>query len=109
MSNTKHTPGPWRVTAVETHDEDYSAPFTLGIETEEDHVILFRHEAWPDKGQNHAEMTANVTLAATAPELLGALEAITNGGNLDYGSYWKVDVDDINRARAAIAKAKGQR
>ena len=50
---------------------------------------------------------ANANLIAKAPLLIEAREvlaAILDGGNIDCGAYWKIDIDDINKARALLAK-----
>ncbi len=84
MSNYKHTPGPWKAVYVGCGDWDLTGPIT--------------QEDW--------------TLAASAPDLLEALE----------GLLWYVDqlekvvyeTDDtethesVGNARATIAKAKGE-
>ena len=47
-------------------------------------------------------------LLDAAPDMLEALKAIIENGNVDCGTYWKIDIDDIKQARAAIAKAEGR-
>jgi hypothetical protein len=78
-----HTPGPWRVC-----DEQEQI---LGPEGE---IIVW------ETGTNEA----NNRLIAAAPELLEALEAIATGA-YDTEGDWRSWV--IERARAAIAKARG--
>lgn len=40
-------------------------------------------------------------------DMLAALKAVISG-NVDCGTYWKIDKDDIELVRAAIAKAEGK-
>jgi hypothetical protein len=88
MSEIKHTPGPWRI--------DRHLGMIVG----------------PDGGPISGE--ANYVLASASPDLLEALEYALpyleacvpnprNGINADYS----VDVNCVDRARAAIAKATG--
>jgi hypothetical protein len=59
-----------------------------------------------EEGKPRAELMANGFLLATAPELLAALEDLTDRVDLVlYAGY--VGHERIARARAAIAKAKG--
>lgn len=44
-----------------------------------------------------------VALRAENARLRAALERIVNSGNLDCGTFWKVDSDDIAAATAALA------
>lgn len=39
-------------------------------------------------------------------ELREALQAVISG-NVDHGTYWQVDIDDINQVKAAIKSAEG--
>jgi hypothetical protein len=86
---TKHTPGPWRLTDCGKHRPD--------------------EEAW--KSCAHIATIdgplpvtiANMRLKAAAPDLLAALEALVRSD-----SWADADVKMI-AARAAIAKAKGEK
>lgn len=83
-----HTPGPW---AVDGH-----------FVVRGDGTALC--DVWASRPIPNAEAEANARLIASAPDLLEALEALV----------WDRDVrdvathHDIGRARAAIAKAKGE-
>ncbi len=41
-------------------------------------------------------------------KLLETCKAIVEGGNIDCGTYWKVDIEDINKLKQTIAKAEGK-
>ena len=90
----KHTPGPWTYEQISNNayviDENGSA------------VMLYRN---PDD-----EMKANARLIAAAPELLEALEGMLA---IDQENHQRGHDDDdvckeVQTARAAIAKAKGE-
>jgi len=86
--NTKHTPGPWVVVGshVERHDGDgiYSR-IAACYET----TICEEHGG---------TALANARLIAAAPDLLAALRALVHPMASD---------EDVDHARAAIAKAEG--
>lgn len=96
MTTTAHTPGPWRVFNVFTDVEIVTDRPTAG-ETES--IVQF-------KGQRNAQ--ANARLMAAAPELFDALMNFLNIMH-DYESSVRKGyvTDAMNRARAALAKAKG--
>lgn len=57
----------------------------------------------------HGDMSANMMLAAAAPELLTALESVVEGCELRCGEIgWNHDPDMLIRARSVIAKARGE-
>lgn len=98
-SRMGHTQGPWVVGPTDARG-------AISVIAEGSRAIIevrnpFGHDRHPD------EIMANARVIAAAPELLEALLAIVEGGNTDCGTYWKVDVDDIEKARAAVARAKG--
>jgi len=92
MSESKHTPGPWRLhlvndTLIVAPDGTYIA-YTCG-EYDDDNI-------WPI-------MEANARLIASAPDLLAALKAFPGfTDDATIGDKW------IETMRAAIAKAEGQ-
>lgn len=98
-TNTTHTPGPWQ-----------------RLRTVSDKIVIISdHPAASyfhiaEMGTHDGDEVAqeNARLIAAAPELLEALKGIIEGGNLDHGTYWQVDVSDIDKARAAITKAEGR-
>lgn len=90
MSESKHTPGPWRAKRINTFDEP-------------GHVILWldergEHRRRLDYRGNFIERDAR--LIAAAPELLEALK-LTERGDTDIPS------DIRARIRSAIDKAEG--
>lgn len=102
---TKHTPGPWKVLA----DEE-----KLGLHP--NHAYRFIGTADFDEDANTGEIIARLTdspniagnanLLAAAPDLLAILTRIIDRAthpNSDGGVLW----DDVDAARAAIAKAGG--
>jgi len=88
---TKHTPGPWRVTA---------APLNPGVSTRwiEVYSVDPEDDVAQATGGNLKTAQANARLIAAAPDLLAALEDILEGNR----NGWIARV-----AREAIAKAKG--
>lgn len=103
MSTAKHTPGPWTLETVTTavgicHK---IGPFPPRRPDDVTTRSACLYADYPS-GCNPAdeELKANARLIAAAPELLEALEAITEPYDTSLPEY-KV-------ARAAIAKAKGE-
>lgn len=98
--SAQHTPGPWRV------DNDGT------VSAQRPHGIAFIAEV--DGGENHN--AADGSLIAAAPELLAALRAIIEPNNkraVRFDSsrqYYVADIEagELERARAAIAKAGGR-
>ena len=92
---TKHTPGPWRVTA---------APLNPGVSTRwiEVYSVDPEDDVAQATGGNLKTAQANARLIAAAPDLLAAALAMQCAD---------VTTDEIERARdlldEAIAKAKG--
>lgn len=103
---TKHTPGPWTMHHC----------FNDGAE-----VCAIAPVAWCGAASTYgasstqridaAEARANARLIAAAPDLLEACEILTEaqrradaGEHGGFGCY----VDAVDKARAAIAKAKGE-
>ena len=105
MSETKHTPGPWRIsgesaTIVQTDDRAINS---------EGGVLIARALGYPNSGYfpSDDEATGNAALIAAAPELLEAAEGIVSRWD---SPLWKDQPHTgifIDRLRAAIAKAKG--
>ncbi|MEX3972226.1 hypothetical protein [Paraburkholderia caribensis] len=131
MSAIKHSPGPWTVDTIDNEGEyslggDESACGfkshavldangrvlfdSLNSEVAEIHEEIDEDARYAWDGQSECDLR----LAAAAPELLEALQYALpyleacvpnprNGVNADYS----VDVNCVDRARAAIAKATG--
>ena len=91
-----HTPGPWRVGIR-------PGPIVYGQQGEQ---VANLHVPMVESDENKA----NARLIAAAPELLAALDAIVR--QMDQGGQGSTQVFNrdacIQRARAAIAKARGE-
>ena len=90
---TTHTPGPWHVTTqlrtINILDNDLPRQVVASM-------------------PNNAAGKKHATLIAAAPVLLEALQRLFSG-NVDCGTYWKVDSSDMQAAKEAIALASGIR
>lgn len=95
----KHTPGPWWLQAdgvgwyVECTPERGHSVAYVRAEVEED-----------DPDTPDAEKEANARLIAAAPDLLDALKEL-----LDQDEHGEDEIWVRNKARAAIAKATGEK
>ncbi len=97
-----HTPGPWVVAGL---------PHCIVVRTQSLKTSKFGADRYAAIGgfdrsdpEQLAEATANARLIAAAPELLGALQAIT-----DAAKEKRVTAEHYEVARAAITKAtKGE-
>ena len=108
-----HTPGPWSPHGLAVYTDAKLPHWISGrdarlrlIGMSVDHEG-FDYEAVQFNAPGYDEAAANAALIASAPELLAALERLERGVRL-----WVsvgVSDDDMTAARAAIAKAKGQR
>ena len=110
---SKHTPGPWSVGEVShkkqrvdidsrSYDEFMDNQRWTGL------ARTYGCEDYPEKGSE--AMMANARLIAAAPELLEALRGMLA---LDEEHHQRGHCDDdvcaeVRKARAAIAKAKGE-
>jgi hypothetical protein len=94
-----HTPGPW-------HAEFGPQGGYVISDDERGHTVCLR-SPWP---MRMGESEANARLIAAAPDLLSALEALVNGPGEGRVSPSEPDSFErrIDRARRAIAKAKGE-
>jgi hypothetical protein len=95
---SKHTPGPWFAVGAQVEIEDDSVP---DICTCDPQVMRQSHLDWHPR-----TVEANARLIAAAPELLEALEmmlACTEGQ-----AIYNFMEPQREKARAAIAKAKGE-
>lgn len=88
MSKKQHTPGPW--TATQYGYEKFSVNGEKGVEI---------CGAWNK---------ANASLIAAAPELLEALEMALADADRIVCSPDEMELDWLNEARTAIAKARGE-
>src|ERR1700722_19638595 len=72
MSDTKHTPGPWRTERFAQAESEQSVSTELHANS--GYIGTFTLELDPDTPEDVAEFLANARLIAAAPELLEALE-----------------------------------
>jgi hypothetical protein len=112
MSDTKHTPEPWRIQLDD--DEEPTQAYIRAIEADDELVAIVYSQA-------------DARLIAAAPDLLEALEEMLstglNGGNnlrlafmapsqqvLDEGALQDAEKSEaaVTKARAALNKAKGE-
>jgi hypothetical protein len=93
-----HTPGPLQY--VERFDARmWPAQSGWGPMTQQD--IESIHDSLPAL---RVIVNSHAALLAERDRLREALKAIVESGNVDCGTYWKVDADDIAKARAALAE-----
>jgi hypothetical protein len=86
---SKHTPAPWKTWPSIHNGQTY---IVKGDYTSKDNGCIA-----------HADTEANARLIAAAPDLLAALEAISNPWLDDFSRG-----NAMKKARAAIAKATGE-
>ena len=97
---TQHTPGPWE------RDGEY---VQQAGQTEVGICSVLNMDEGGNKGWYHGPVTqANARLIAAAPELLEALEPFVKRSCSDETITLVLKTADVARARAAIAKAKGE-
>jgi len=102
MKNTqKHTDGPWQLSSRETDETfdgmTFKRRFIYGTQS----AVLIAVVCGPEircEMHAHDEFKANARLIAAAPDLLAALRALVHPMASD---------EDLDAARAAIAKAEG--
>ena len=100
---TTHTPGPWLVNYAEDRFDSKRSTIEIvdgsydSLNHEQGPLVLARLNAMPFNDES--EPLANAHLIASAPDLLAALERL---------AHPMADDDDLDYARAIIAKAKGQ-
>lgn len=99
MSETKHTPGPWRIKDDgETSKIADAANNTIASLS---YVHLYGR-------RTAAEVNANMHLIAAAPDMLEALTALLMRLDDNPELSDLIGQIEIERARAAIAKAEGR-
>lgn len=89
-----HTPGPWTTKKIDTGVYDVCRVGNDGLRTR-----VCRLHASQIEPKHGGDIEANARLIASAPDLLSALERL---------AHPMADDDDLDFARAIIAKAKGQ-
>jgi len=90
---SSHTPGPWTTKKIDTGVYDVCRVGNDGLRTR-----VCRLHASQIEPEHGGDVEANAHLIASAPDLLSALERL---------AHPMADDDDLDFARAIIAKAKG--
>lgn len=104
---SKHTPGPWA--ANPSNAERYSqyvAPKDLKSWPYD--VVAYIPEAYGDKCTFPGAHMANARLIAAAPDLLHALQAMTDAFLDTEGTHGQHEHAAMGKAYAAIARATGE-
>jgi len=104
---TKHSPGPWTLTSQVAGDEDISI---YGV------TPVHKNPRWIARvyGQGRLarkdpETAANAALLLAAPDMLAAIEDVLSWHDFSDDMHKPIEVRAAYmRARAAIAKAKGE-
>lgn len=100
---SKHTPGPWMFGPPWRPDHGYGMWIVSGVHPERGQCnVLMQGDTPNHLPSDIAE--ANARLIASAPEMLEALEAII----AQQDRNGRPTYEQVNSARAAIAKAKGE-
>lgn len=105
----KHTPGPWRAHQCEGIECAWSVKSESRPQW---HYICWTRE---NRDFREESIEADARLIAAAPDLLAALEGMIESYDLAYENSPEIVQDstlrgyfDIDAARAALAKAKGE-
>ena len=104
MTDTKHTPGPWEIThrvgECPYPHRKIEAVYIIN-EHSEAHYVEDMSDA-----KLHGTIRANAKLIAAAPDLLQALEGMTNLFSSALNDQYKAeDFEQYKAAQAAITKA----
>jgi hypothetical protein len=102
MTNRQHTPGPWYV-GTEFNDQGrhiYAAQKVRHEDGDEWHPLI----ACTDDAEQLVDWQANAVLIAAAPDLLEALQTLSNMAE-SFSDELHKDHPDVVAARAAINKA----
>lgn len=94
-----HTPGPWKI-------KSNGNGLTPSIVTDDEFAATW--EIARIKDVPAGAYKANASLIASAPDLLQALEHILKSAEWQGGVTYKIKDGDLEKARVAIAKAKGK-
>lgn len=92
MSNGKHTPGPWKV------GQSGNTICDMGPAPHDRFCIA-------ELGGIYGEKEANAKLIAAAPDMAGALKALLFAQQHLISQFDDADLDAVDKARAALAKA----
>ena len=103
MNTAKHTPGPWKVDESEHHAVGGERIYKVITDRPMGGLVAGVSAWWVDtESARH-----NAHLIAAAPAMYEALQRLFNG-NVDCGTYWQIDVSDIQAAKQALAQAEGK-
>lgn len=104
---SKHTPGPWNLFNTAEIFTNLGAVNAEGIEaTSNDGWMIADCDMG---GLSLSEIKANAMLIAAAPDLLEALEVMIEFvANVHANKAQTICYSEMDKARAAIAKAKGE-
>ncbi len=102
MSAPKHTPGPWRVGALQSYDGYTGQPFR-NVWAGQGDAATVTARAIRSEGAMTNDVDADARLIAAAPELLAALSELL----AEAEEFHNPHTEGWNMARAAIAKATG--
>lgn len=109
-----HTPGPWKNDGVDVFRSDEGPVWVIEDEAETNICLAFVFASGVNLQVSEDEAAANANLIAAAPDLLVALKDMVKATD-----NWNASVQDIigrqphtgidlENARAAIAKARGE-
>ena len=104
MSNAKHTPGPW---FIDHSMKRFAEPGHIAISAANHAVLAQVVVRMDDEDEDSGWLLANAHLIAAAPELLEALQRLSDQCERLRLSGQK-ETDAERKARAAIAKATGE-
>lgn len=110
MSETRFTPGPWECKQVPTSS---GRAFRIGKDAMLEPGPRGCCIIYDDYGHGTNERSANAALIAAAPDLYAALDELLDSFVEDlmevgYSEADLVDYETVVKARAAIAKARGE-
>lgn len=105
MTELKHTPGPWQIKS------EYEPLTIIGnVDGPDDGQYHYTPICEVEETLFHDENAANARLIAAAPELLAALECISEmldtADDTPLGQIGRLLDDMANRCTAALAKAR---
>jgi hypothetical protein len=94
VAETKWTPGPWEIVPHDRYDKD---------------ILIVPSSVWVDNDDvDHEESKANASLIATAPDLYEALTYAMHLIRESPGANETYRAAAERKARAALAKARGE-
>lgn len=97
----EHTPGPWSLNGKH-------APWICTVGNNIDDPAIFGRPVADGETYLFGDKLADARLIAAAPELLEVLEAILGGSGATVQPYARLEYGVAEKARAAIAKARGR-